>query len=118
MSKKLFLCLIILIFTTLLLHVVYATDIATPYTLTSNTSVEDNTINTLDLNAEEENISISTDISDSSLNSEFSTPTTITTTTDYDDSSELSISDIINIILISVGVVLILLGIAIIIKLK
>ena len=41
-----------------------------------------------------------------------------TTTTDYEESSELSISNIINIVLISVGVVLILLRIAVIIKLK
>ena len=45
-------------------------------------------------------------------------PTT-TITEDYDDSSaELSISNMINIILIVVGVVLILLGIAIVIKIK
>ena len=41
-----------------------------------------------------------------------------TTSTDYDVSSDLSISNMINIILIVVGVVLVLLGIAIIIKLK
>ena len=38
------------------------------------------------------------------------------TTTDYDDPFELSITNIINIILIAVGIVLILLGIAIILK--
>jgi len=43
---------------------------------------------------------------------------TTTSTTDYEDPGELSITNMINIILIVVGVVLILLGIAIIIKLK
>jgi len=46
------------------------------------------------------------------------TEPSVSTTTDYEDSAELSISNMINIILIVVGVVLILLGIAIIIKLK
>lgn len=47
-------------------------------------------------------------------------PSDITVTNDYDVSSsdELSISNIINIILIVIGIVLILLGIAIILKLK
>lgn len=40
-----------------------------------------------------------------------------TTTTEYEDSGELSITNMINIIFIVVGVVLILLGIAIIIRL-
>lgn len=42
----------------------------------------------------------------------------VSTTTSYDDSGELSITNIINIILIVVGIVIILLGIAIIIKIK
>lgn len=41
-----------------------------------------------------------------------------TTTTEYEDSGELSITNMINIILIVVGIVLILLGIAIIIRLN
>ena len=41
-----------------------------------------------------------------------------TSTADYEDSTDLSLSNMINIILIVVGVVLVLLGIAIIIKLK
>lgn len=43
---------------------------------------------------------------------------TVTTTTDYEDSGSLSITNMINIVLIVVGIVLILLGIAIIIRLK
>ena len=45
-------------------------------------------------------------------------PEEATTTSTLEDSTDLSISNMINIILIVVGIVLILLGIAIIIKLK
>lgn len=44
--------------------------------------------------------------------------TSVSTASQYDDSGDLSVTNIINIILIVVGVVLVLLGIAIILRLK
>lgn len=73
-----------------------------------NSSVDNTTIGATD-NVEDKNIVDAED-----------TIEDISVGTDYDvsNSSELSISNIINIILIVVGIVLILLGIAIILKLK
>lgn len=110
MSKKILCSLIILFISILLLNVSYATDIITDLRNTSTDSAQtiDNTIYTSNDNVT---------IAENSTYSDYE-PVATTTTTDYEDSTELSISNMINIILIVVGVVLILLGIAIIIKLK
>lgn len=77
-------------------------------TETSNSIIDNTTIGATD-NVENEDLPDAED-----------TIEDISVGTDYDvsNSSELSISNIINIILIVVGIVLILLGIAIILKLK
>ena len=76
----------------------------------------------MDLEASVDNTTIgATDnIEDEDITNSEDTLEDISVNTDYDvsTSSELSISNIINIILIVVGIVLILLGIAIILKLK
>ena len=118
MLKKLLYFTTILLVATLFLNIYYANDIVMVLnTTTSNVenrnSVISDTVDDTTIGYEEDS---TTDITE-----DFSTPyeeSTSTTTTDYDDGAELSISNIINIILISVGVVLILLGIAIILKLK
>ena len=99
-----------ILYTTLILcsilsisNICYATDVLMDLNENSAT-ISDNTL-----------YSENQDTIDSDL--DYTEPT-ISTTTDYEDSAELSISNMINIILIVVGVVLILLGIAIIIKLK
>lgn len=73
-----------------------------------NNTIDNTTIGATD-NVESEDFSDTQDTSED-----------ISVSTDYDasNSSELSISNVINIILIVVGIVLILLGIAIILKLK
>jgi len=115
MFKKLLCCSVILIISILLLNVSYATDIAMSTNVIDPNTIEppiDDTIYSSDLNALNSDIP---NVEDTTLDYEDSVTTT---TTDYEDSTDLSISNIINIILISVGIVLILLGIAIIIKLK
>ena len=110
MSKKILCFSIILFISILLLNVSYATDILMDLQNSSADSSQtiDNTIYTSNDNVT---------IAENSTYSDYE-PVATTTTTDYEDSTELSISNMINIILIVVGVVLILLGIAIIIKLK
>ena len=78
----------------------------------------------MDLNANTSSSNMSTETVgntssqvDEYLNSEYDNVSS-TTTTEYEDPGELSITNMINIILIAVGVVLVLLGIAIIIRLK
>lgn len=107
MLKKVLCFSIILLMSISLLNVVLATDVIMDLNTVSNneTQTSDNTANPTLPDASAEN-----SVSDYQ-------PIT-TTTTDYEDSTELSISNMINIILIVVGVVLVLLGIAIIIKLK
>lgn len=107
MLKKLLCLFIILIISTLFLNTTYAIDVVMNLNNTTNTDTQtiDNTL-----------YSSNTDAEDSTIDNYEQVATT--TTTDYDESPELSISNIINIVLISVGIVLILLGIAIIIKLK
>jgi len=109
MLKKLLYFSIILIISTLFLNISYATDVVMDLdnSVANSTQTIDNTIYTS--NPDEQ---YSED-----LTSDYEQAAT-TTTTDYESETELSISNIINIVLISVGVVLILLGIAIIIKLK
>ena len=106
MLKKLLCLFIILIIATLFLNTTYAIDVVMNL---NNTTTDAQTIdNTV--------YSSNTDAEDSTIDNYEQVATT--TTTDYDESPELSISNIINIVLISVGIVLILLGIAIILKLK
>lgn len=103
MAKKIiYISLILCLFS---LNIVYATDIVMDLNdNTNSTQTSDNTLYS------------DTQIEDSSVNE--SDNVSSTTTTEYEDPGELSITNIINIILIVVGVVLVLLGIAIIIKLK
>jgi len=82
----------------------------------------------MDLNTTTNSVDITNEVVDNTIYSDTQTDIdttepiieyeTTTSTTDYEDPGELSITNMINIILIVVGVVLILLGIAIIIKLK
>ena len=99
-KKIIYISIILCLF---MLNISYATDIIMDLndnTNSTNTSNEtfDNSI-TLDVESEYDDVSS-------------------TTTTEYEDPGELSITNMINIILIVVGVVLVLLGIAIIIKLR
>ena len=113
MKKKLICFMIIGLISILFINISYATDILMdlPNNNAQNSSqLIDNTTYTSD-----DTFSTIQDMSEISQSEQ--TPA-VTTTTDYDDSTELSVSNMINIILIAVGVVLILLGIAIIIKLK
>lgn len=103
MAKKIiYISLILCLFS---LNIAYATDIVMDLNdNTNSTQTSDNTLYS-DTQVEESLVNESDDVSS-------------TTTTEYEDPGELSITNIINIILIVVGVVLVLLGIAIIIKLK
>ncbi len=76
-----------------------------------NSTVNDNTIYSSDSDVSEQ------DTLEENTSSDIQEPT-VTTTTEYENSGDLSITNMINIVLIVVGVVLILLGIAIIIRLK
>ena len=116
MLKKLLCFSIILIVGILLLNISYATDIVMD--LDSNNTVDtteqsvDNTIYSSDSEVTE-----TTEAQTDTTTTDYEQVAT-TTTTDYEEDTDLSISNIINIILIAVGLVLILLGIAIIIKIK
>ena len=108
MFKKFLSFSMILFLSIFLLNTALATDVVMNLTDPNNESqVADNTTSSSDVIENNVTEDVSTD---------YRTP--ISTTTDYEDSSELTISNMINIILIVVGVVLVLLGIAIIIKLK
>ena len=75
----------------------------------------------MDLNSNTDSPNTSDEAFDNSINLDIDSAyddVSSTTTTEYEDPGELSITNMINIILIVVGVVLVLLGIAIIIKLK
>ena len=110
MLKKLLYFSIILIISILCFNTCYATNIVTGFeNVNNNTQTIDNSIYST-------NEDFSQAIDQSIIDNEESAATT--TTTDYESEAELSISNMINIVLIAVGVVLILLGIAIIIKLK
>ena len=80
----------------------------------TNTTI-DNTIYSANQN---DNQSVSNNDGVSPISSQDFSQSVTTTTSDYQDEGELSIGNMINIILIVVGVVLVFLGIAIIIKLK
>lgn len=112
MTRKILYFLIILFISIFLFNISYATeDILMDLENTASNSAQstDNTIYTStpdDANSED----ITTD--------DYTSDATTSTIRDYEESTELSITNMINIILIVVGVVLILLGIAIIIKIK
>ena len=89
-----------------MLNIAYATDIL----MDLNTNTSSSNIST-------ETVGNTSSQVNEYLNGEYDDISS-TTTTEYEDPDELSITNIINIILISVGTVLVLLGIAIIIKLK
>lgn len=114
MLKKLLCFSIILITSTLLLNISYATDVVMDLD-SSNTSETEN--QTVDNTIYSSNSQIPETSESDTTTTDYEQPAT-TTTSDYDDDSNLSVSNMINIILIAVGVVLILLGIAIIIKIK
>ena len=107
MFKKFLFFSIILLLGILLFHATYATDVVMNLETTENGNQLSE--NTASLNATQN--TLTNDVA-SHDNLPFST------TTDYEDSADLSVSNMINIILIVVGVVLVLLGIAIIIRLK
>lgn len=122
MNKKIFVFSLIFIFLLTFISFSYATDVvmnlnstnstSNQSTGTSNTNTDTNTSNT-----DEVDNTIYSPEPTASLDEDVEEP--ITTSTDnYEDSGELSVTNMINIILIVVGVVLILLGIAIIIRLK
>lgn len=111
MTKRILCFSIILFISILLLNVSYATDILMDLQNSSADSSQ-----TIDNTTYTSNDNVTT--TENTNYTDYEPVVTTTTTTDYEDSTELSISNMINIILIVVGVVLILLGIAIIIKLK
>lgn len=116
MSKK-FLCfgIIFILSFVFFFNICYATDLSRSL---ANSSVSTTTDNTIYSATQDNNESVTADNTVSPISSrDFSQPVT-TTTSDYQDEGELSIGNMINIILIVVGVVLVFLGIAIIIKLK
>lgn len=100
-KKIIYISIILCLF---MLNIAYATDILMD--LNNVTNSNNNSVNFTDNTIIENN-----------LDNESNDVSSITST-EYEDSNELSITNMINIILIVVGVVLILLGIAIIIKLK
>ena len=109
MIRNKILFILLLLFVILFINFSYATDI----NLNTTSVATDNTIYTPS----------SSEVPDTSTNSIENTvstdyqPATVSYT-DSQDSNELSLSNMINIVLIAVGVVLILLAIAILIKIK
>lgn len=114
MFKKIFIFSIIFVLF-LITSICLATDsINMDLSTSSNTStsfVDNTTIDNANLDLNED-----PDVPDTDSIEDETEPTISTTT--YEDSDALSITNIINIILIVVGIVIILLGIAIIIKIK
>ena len=103
--KKFFKFFLVFIFLVIInISSVFAVDI--DMNLTNSTIVESNSVNT-------NNIS-------NNIENPITSPSTTTkvSTTETSDDFELTVSDIINIILISVGIVLIFLAIAILIKIR
>ncbi len=129
MHKKISILLIIFSFLLTFVHFSYATDVvmdlnSSANQSTSNTNVNDNsTVQNTTVNDTEAGSTQAIDntiySSDQSTSDDAQIPTTSAVTTEEsEDSGELSISNMINIVLIVVGIVLVLLGIAIIIRLK
>ena len=102
-KKIIYISIILCLF---MFNIAYATDI-----------VMDLNSNTNSINTSNETVDNTLSQVDDYLSGEYDDVSS-TTTTEYEDPGELSITNMINIILIVVGVVLVLLGIAIIIKLK
>ena len=126
MKKKILIFTIIAVFALSVFSIVFATDVVID--LDSNTNNPRSTTNltdtTTDTSSSDSNNSVDNTIYTSNPSEEISSETNtqepvITTSVSADEESDgLSITNMINIVLIVVGVVLILLGIAIIIRLK
>lgn len=116
MSKK-FLCfgIIFILSFIFFFNICYATDLSRSLSNSLTNTTIDNTIYSANQN---DNQSVSNNDGVSPISSQDFPQSVTTTTSDYQDEGELSIGNMINIILIVVGVVLVFLGIAIIIKLK
>lgn len=123
MSKKILVLAVFIICAMVCLQFTYATDAAQDPSIAEAT--EDSTAaaaastepvdNTIYTSNPDQTQDATADATDPTVDE----PVTSTVeSSDYEDSGDLSITNIINIILIVVGVVLILLGIAIIIRLK
>lgn len=115
MFKKLFIFSIILFMSILLMNISYASDVLMDLNDT-NSNNEQTTDNTIYSATSDSDQTTATEPIQTESVTDYEQVSS--TTTDYDNSGELSVSNMINIILIVVGVVLVLLGIAIIIKLK
>ena len=132
MKKKLFVFTLIFSVIIALTSLVFATDIvmdlnnSSSASQASNSTTATNTTNTTTANPSNTVAPTDNSVADNTIYSSSTADTTaptsdepsVTTTSSYEDSGELSISNMINIVLIVVGIVLILLGVAIIIKLK
>ena len=110
MTKSVKWSLIFIIFFMVMTTVSFATDI--DMNLGGNTATNQTTINEIATNTETDGTT-----NTSSLNTQTNNSTTVTSVSSEEEST-LSINTILNILLIVVGVVLILLGIAILIRLK
>ena len=119
MKKKLIsLIIMILMISIFTIKISYATDVLMDLQSTDSLNTVPDSTSLIDTTTYTADDSVSTVPQNTSDTTTQESIPAVTTTTDYDDSAELSVSNMINIILIAVGVVLILLGIAIIIKLK
>ena len=122
MNKKLFFISLVLFIVLIFVNACYATGdvIMDLNTLTTgdNSTTFDNTISDNNLTSSQDNTIYSPSQSDDVQDNYVEELPITTTTTEYEASGELSITNMINIILIVVGIVLILLGIAIIIRLN
>lgn len=113
MSKSIKFFPILLIAFSLILSfysVIYASNIN--MNLASENSVSENVVDTVNNSLVDENIT--DDLVDNASQSEVTTPSSVTATTE----EGIGLSNVLSIILITVGVVLILLAVAIIIRLK
>ena len=113
MSKSIKFFPILLISFSLILSfysVIYASNIN--MNLASENSVSENVANTVNNSLVDENVT--DDLVDNASQAEVTTPSSVTATTE----EGLGLSNVLSIILITVGVVLILLAVAIIIRLK
>lgn len=125
MNKKILIFSLITFLLIALTNFIYATDIVmnlnSANSVSNTNSATDTNTSPIDTNITANNTAIDNTIYSSATDTSTSTiqdEPTVTTTSDYEESGELSISNMINIVLIVVGIVLILLGIAIIIRLQ
>lgn len=111
-KSKLIICIFVLLF--LFYSVCYATSDIDMNSLSNNTSTNTNTnSNTSNSTYDDDEV-----LEDTEDEYESYTPSASVTSTTYTDSNELKVGDIINICLIVIGVLLILLSVAILIRLK